>query len=163
MSRSRDSFSPGDMESHVGTSVRGCNSFGIGGYPMAKRGWRWPEALRSRATFAADKCIFNLVPCHNEFEKEFAQFLQKAPDVQRFANRQRAYIEFILKLANATPIHGYAWLHGVKGGRMVHVSAVDAPVSVGDVTQIAAEFKRAVGTGKDAPKTNGVDVLELCR
>jgi type III restriction enzyme len=39
----------------------------------------------SRATFAADKCIFNLVPCHNEFEKEFAQFLQKAPDVQRFA------------------------------------------------------------------------------
>ena len=34
---------------------------------------------------------------------------------------------------------------------MVHVGAVDAPVSVGDVTQIAAEFKRAVGTGKDAP------------
>ncbi|MGA7383832.1 MAG: DEAD/DEAH box helicase family protein [Methylocella sp.] len=39
----------------------------------------------SRATFAADKSIFNLVPCDNEFEKEFAQFLQKAPDVQRFA------------------------------------------------------------------------------
>ena len=39
----------------------------------------------SRATLAADKCIFNLVPCHNEFEKEFAQFLQKASDVERFA------------------------------------------------------------------------------
>ncbi len=39
----------------------------------------------SRATLAADKSIFNLVPCDNEFEKEFAQFLQKAPDVQRFA------------------------------------------------------------------------------
>jgi adenine-specific DNA-methyltransferase len=75
------------------------------------------------------------------------------------AARQRAYVEFILKLANATPLHGYTWLHGVKAGRMVHVGAVDAPVSVGDVTQIAAEFKRAVGTGKDAPKTNGVDVL----
>ena len=75
------------------------------------------------------------------------------------AERQRAYVEFILKLANATPINGYTWLHGVKGGRMVHVGAVDAPVSVGDVTQIAAEFKRAIGTGKDAPKTNGVDVL----
>jgi hypothetical protein len=75
------------------------------------------------------------------------------------AARQRAYVEFILKLANATPIHGYTWLHGVKGGRMVHVGAVDAPVSVGDITQIAVEFKRAVGTGKDAPKTNGVDVL----
>ena len=75
------------------------------------------------------------------------------------AERQRAYIDFILKLGNATPINGYTWLHGVKAGRMVHVGAVDAPVSVGDVTQIAAEFKRAIGTGKDAPKTNGVDVL----
>lgn len=34
------------------------------------------------------------------------------------AGRQRAYIEFILKLANATRIHGYTWLHGVKAGRM---------------------------------------------
>jgi adenine-specific DNA-methyltransferase len=75
------------------------------------------------------------------------------------AARQRAYVEFILKLAQATPLKGYTWLHGVKGGRMVHVGAVDAPVSIGDVTQIAAEFKRAIGTGKDAPKTNGVDVL----
>ena len=73
--------------------------------------------------------------------------------------RQRAYIDFILKLYHATPLNGYTWLHGVKGGRMVHVGGVDAPVSVGDVTQIAAEFKRAIGTGKDAPKTNGVDVL----
>ena len=46
-----------------------------------------------------------------------------------------------------------------EGRAHVHVGAVDAPVSVGDVAQIAAEFKRAVGTGKDAPKTNGVDVL----
>ncbi len=75
------------------------------------------------------------------------------------AERQRAYIEFILKLAQATPLNGYTWLHGVKGGRMLHVGAVDAPVSLGDVTQIAAEFKRAIGTGKDAPKTNGVDVF----
>jgi len=75
------------------------------------------------------------------------------------AARQRAYVEFILKLANATPLQGYTWLHGVKTGRMIHVGAVDAPVTVGDVTQIAAEFRRAIGTGKDAPKTNGVDVL----
>jgi type III restriction enzyme len=39
----------------------------------------------SRATLAADKSIFNLVPCDNEYEKEFARFLQKAGDVQRFA------------------------------------------------------------------------------
>jgi type III restriction enzyme len=39
----------------------------------------------SRATIAADKSIFNLVPCHNDYEKEFAVFLQKADDVERFA------------------------------------------------------------------------------
>ncbi len=73
--------------------------------------------------------------------------------------RQREYVHFILGLYQAKPLNGYSWLHGMKGGRMVHVGAVDAPVSVGDVAQIAAEFKRAVGTGKDAPKTNGVDLL----
>ena len=73
--------------------------------------------------------------------------------------RQRDYVHFILGLYQAKPLNGYSWLHGVKDGRMVHVGAVDAPVSVGDVAQIAAEFKRAVGTGKDAPKTNGVDLL----
>src|SRR5207244_6573455 len=66
---------------------------------------------------------------------------------KKAAARQRAYVDFILKLAQATPLNGYTWLHGIKGGRMVHVGTVDAPVSVGDVTQIAAEFKRAVGTG----------------
>jgi len=75
------------------------------------------------------------------------------------AARHRAYIEFILKLYQAKPIIGYTWLHGLKGGRMIHVGAVDVPVSVGDVPNIAAEFRKAVGTGKDAPKTNSVDVL----
>jgi len=39
----------------------------------------------SRPTLKASKCIFNLVPCDNEFEKEFARFLEKAEDVERFA------------------------------------------------------------------------------
>jgi adenine-specific DNA-methyltransferase len=75
------------------------------------------------------------------------------------ANVHRAYVEFILQLYHATPLHGRTWLHGVKGGRMVHVGGVDGPVTAGDVTQIAIEFKKAMGSGKDAPKTNGVDVL----
>ena len=39
----------------------------------------------SRPTLAAAKCLFNLVPCDNDFEKEFARFLQHAGDVERFA------------------------------------------------------------------------------
>jgi DNA modification methylase len=73
--------------------------------------------------------------------------------------RVMAYRRFILELYKAQPITGYAWLHGVRAGRMVHVGSVDSPVSTGDVAQMAAEFRRAVGSGKDAPTTNGVDVL----
>ena len=85
-----------------------------------------------------------------------AKFVKETMD--KVEERQRVYTEFILKLAGAKPLHGYTWLHGVRTGRMIHVAAVDAPVSVGDVSQIAAEFRRAVGTGNDAPKTNGLDV-----
>jgi hypothetical protein len=65
----------------------------------------------------------------------------------------REYRNFILQLYRAQPISGYVWLHGVKHGRMVHVGGVDAPVTTGDVTQIATEFRRAVGTGANAPES----------
>jgi adenine-specific DNA-methyltransferase len=42
---------------------------------------------------------------------------------------------------------------------MFHVGTVDAPVTVGDVKQIVTEFRKAVGTGKEAPKSQSVDVL----
>jgi len=72
---------------------------------------------------------------------------------------QRAYVDFILNLYHAQPLHGYAWLHGVRHGRTVHVGAVDAPISAGDVTNMVTEFRRAVGSGAEAPATNGIDVL----
>jgi hypothetical protein len=42
---------------------------------------------------------------------------------------------------------------------MVHIGTVDAPVTVGDVKQIVAEFRKRVGTGKDAPREQSVDIL----
>ena len=51
-------------------------------------GRRLSETMKfpwSRPTLAASKCLFNLVPCANQFEKEFAKFLQDADDVIRFA------------------------------------------------------------------------------
>ncbi|MHB1006194.1 MAG: restriction endonuclease, partial [Chloroflexota bacterium] len=44
-----------------------------------------PPFPYSRSTLPASKTVFNLVPCDNEFEKGFAQFLQNAPDVESFA------------------------------------------------------------------------------
>jgi type III restriction enzyme len=39
----------------------------------------------SRKVLEANKCVFNIVPCDNDFEKEFARFLENAADVRAFA------------------------------------------------------------------------------
>ena len=87
------------------------------------------------------------------------QLWQEAEFGESATARTAAYRKFILDLYHAQPVAGYTWLHGLKQGRMVHVGTVDAPVTNGDVKQIVAEFRKAVGTGKDAPSTKGVDLL----
>jgi len=91
-----------------------------------------------------------------KYERQLWQTAEFGEEAQ---SRTAAYRRFILETYKAKPIEGYAWIHGVKQGRLVHVGTVDAPVTVGDVTQIAVEFGRAVGTGADAPSTRSVDVL----
>src|SRR5207247_1918103 len=39
----------------------------------------------SRPVWEGRKCIFNLVPCDNAFERAFAKFLDNAPDVVAFS------------------------------------------------------------------------------
>ena len=87
------------------------------------------------------------------------QLWQEAEFGESATARTAAYRTFLLDLYHAQPVAGYNWLHGLKQGRMVHVGTVDAPVTTGDVKQIVAEFRKAVGTGKDAPSTKGVDLL----
>ena len=87
------------------------------------------------------------------------QVWQMAEFGETAAARTSAYRAFILELYHARPVKGYSWLHGLKQGRMIHVGTVDAPVTVGDVKQIAIEFRKTVGKGNDAPSTTSVDVL----
>jgi DNA modification methylase len=87
------------------------------------------------------------------------QVWQMAEFGETAAARTAAYRNFILELYSARPVHGHTWLHGLKQGRMVHVGTVDAPVTVGDVKQIAVEFRKTVGKGADSPSSTSVDVL----
>lgn len=59
-----------------------------------------PKFPWSRATLTADKCIYNLVPCANQFEKEFAKFLQDAEDVARFAKLPEQF-RFVIEYTDA--------------------------------------------------------------
>ena len=72
--------------------------------------------------------------------------------------RQVAYRRFILNLYRAAPIDGYAYIHGIKAGRFVHVGSVDAPVTVEDVKALARECWKASGCGT-GEATNAADVL----
>ncbi len=84
--------------------------------------------------------------------------------------REVRYRKFILELYHAEPVNGHTWLHGLKSGRMVHVGAVDAPVTLTDVKAMAVEIWRVIGggdvsAGRDVPAERlyvqeaGIDVL----
>ena len=91
---------------------------------------------------------------------QLAEFPANGKDhLEEQRERETAYRRFILDLYHANPFTGQVWLHGTKSGRMVHVAAVDAPVTLADVKAIAKETWKAVGTGKDAPTKAGVDIL----
>ena len=92
-----------------------------------------------------------------KYERQAWQAAEFADPTQR-ANLQLRYRNFILQLYNATPIDGYTWLHGIKGGRLVHVGSVDAPIALGEVKAIVNEFWRV--RGKDVGEhSNGIDIL----
>jgi DNA modification methylase len=49
------------------------------------------------------------------------------------------YLAFILKLYGAQPVAGLTHLHGKKGKAMVHIGAVDAPVTIDEINSTIAE------------------------
>lgn len=49
------------------------------------------------------------------------------------------YLAFILRLYGAQPVPGLKYLHGKKGRAMVHVGAVDAPVTIDEINQALEE------------------------
>jgi len=49
------------------------------------------------------------------------------------------YLAFILKLYGAQPVAGLTHLHGKKGKALVHIGAVDAPVTISEINTAVAE------------------------
>jgi DNA modification methylase len=52
------------------------------------------------------------------------------------------YLAFILKLYGAQPVAGMAHLHGKKGKAMIHIGAVDAPVTIAEIDAAVDECAR---------------------
>jgi len=52
----------------------------------------------------------------------------------------RAYLDTILAFYRAEPVEGFLQLHGRKAGRMVHVGATDAPVTIDEAEEVMDEM-----------------------
>jgi type III restriction enzyme len=91
----------------------------------------------SRKVLEARKCVFNLVPCDNDFEYAFARFLENAKDVEAFsklpqqfgfsieytdnnANLRYYYPDFVVKTET-----GEMWLVETKGQESLEVAFKD--------------------------------------
>jgi len=91
----------------------------------------------SRPVWEGEKCVFNLVPCDNDFEREFAKFLDNARDVVAFTKLPRAfgftieYTDTAMNLRNYEPDFvavdksGKHWLLESKGQENVDVLRKD--------------------------------------
>jgi len=52
----------------------------------------------------------------------------------------RGYLDTILAFYRAEPVEGFSNLHGRKAGRMVHVGATDAPVTIDEAEEVMDEL-----------------------
>jgi adenine-specific DNA-methyltransferase len=52
----------------------------------------------------------------------------------------RGYLDTILAFYRAEPVEGFSHLHGRKAGRMVHVGATDAPVTIDEAEEVMDEL-----------------------
>jgi type III restriction enzyme len=102
---------------------------------------RWlsstPPIPWSRQVYDARKCVFNLVPCGNAFEKTFAKFLDNSDDVRAFSKLPEAfgfaieYTDSAMNLRNYYPDfiavdnEGTNWLLETKGQQTEDVSHKD--------------------------------------
>lgn len=91
----------------------------------------------SRPVWEGQHCVFNLIPCENNFEREFAKFLDSASDVSAFAKLPQTFgfaIEYTDGAANLRSYYpdfvakaedGTHWLLETKGQETTDVAHKD--------------------------------------
>jgi hypothetical protein len=75
-----------------------------------------------------------------KYERQYWQGVTFAEKGQSLTEKALyEYLAFVLKLYGAQPIAGLSHLHGKKGRAMVHIGAVDAPVTIDEINVALSE------------------------
>lgn len=101
---------------------------------------RWAIHVTRKRLLGIEGCKSFEVLNLGKYERKYWQgvtFGDKKKDDQQLAIFQ--YIAFILKLYGAEPLAGRQHLHGKKGKAVVHIGAVDAPVTIDEINACIEE------------------------
>jgi adenine-specific DNA-methyltransferase len=105
---------------------------------------RWGVHVSRKRMLGVDGCkpfeILNL----GKYERQYWQSVTFGDAKDKPLNEQTLYqyLAFILKLYGAQPVVGMAHVHGKKGKAMVHIGAVDAPVTISEIDLAVDECAR---------------------
>ena len=103
---------------------------------------RYAMHVSRKRLLGIDQCKPFVVQNLGKYERQYWQGIT----FKKRSNEQipiYEYIQFVLKLYNAEPLSGMMHIHGKKGRRLVHVGAVDAPVTLSEIKEAIAEVKKS--------------------
>ena len=105
----------------------------------AERRWigcdlgRWGIHVTRKRLLGIDECkpfeILNL----GKYERQYWQTATFEPYDNKVEQLIYEYYAFVLKLYGAQPVPGLEHIHGKKGKSLVHIGAVDTPVTIGEI------------------------------
>jgi len=113
-----------------------------------KLGRRWIGCDLGRfAIHTARKRLLGIEGSHpfeilnlGKYERQYWQGVTFSSQKKEFSEQALyEYLAFILRLYGAQPVTGLAHLHGKKGRGMVHIGAVDAPVTIDEINHAIDE------------------------
>jgi len=96
---------------------------------------RWAIHVTRKRLLGIENCrpfeVLNL----GKYERQYWQDVTFGEEKAKSLPEQSLYeyLAFILKLYGAQPVAGMAHLHGKKGKAMIHIGAVDAPVTIAEI------------------------------
>jgi DNA modification methylase len=103
---------------------------------------RWAIHVSRKRLLGIENCkpfeVLNL----GKYERQYWQgvtFKKEKKEGRQLAIFE--YLKFVLKLYGAEPLAGMEHLHGKKGGAVIHVGAVDAPVTIDEINACLDECK----------------------
>ena len=106
---------------------------------------RWAIHLSRKRLLGVEKCrpfeVLNL----GRYERQYWQGVTFGKPTHGTVEEERTlyeYLAFVLRLYGAQAVAGMTHLHGRKGGAMVHIGAVDAPITIDQVNRALEECHR---------------------